>query len=204
MKIRITPGAVLFLATLAFERDLLFLSSILAALFHECGHLLAANVLKIRIRMLEIDLMGAKIYLAGSVPSYRAELALAGAGPLFSLLLAIPATALRSPFGEALLTATLSFALFNLLPISGFDGGRMLHAALAAIWNARQADRVLFVTTYLSLLLMFSLSACLLLRFGEDATLAVLSASLFAQLFLSLDAPDKKREFERKREHTKG
>ena len=203
MKIRITPGAVLFLSTLAFERDLLFLASVTAALFHECGHLLAAHALKIPIRMLEIDLMGAKIYPAGSIPSYRAELLLAGAGPLFSLLLTLPAAVIPAPLGEALLTATLSFALFNLLPIRGFDGGRMLYALLMAIGGIKHAERVLFATTYLSLLLMFSLSACLLLRFGEDATLAVLSASLFAQLFLSLDAPDKKRGFGRKREHKK-
>lgn len=203
MKIRITPGAVLLLSTLAMERDLLFLASIAAALFHELGHLSAARVLKIPIRMLEIDLMGAKLYPAVSLPSYGAELMLAGAGPLFSLLLALPAAAMRCPFGDLLLTSTLSFTLFNLLPISGFDGGRILHAALAMIWQARQADRVILVTTYLSLLLMFSLSACLLLRFGEDATLAVLSASLFARLFLSLGAPDKKRGFERKQEHTK-
>ncbi|MBR6727599.1 MAG: hypothetical protein IKM08_05355 [Clostridia bacterium] len=192
MKIRITPGAVLLLLTLAPHRDLLFLATLTAAAVHECGHLLAANVLKIPIRMLEIDLMGAKIHPAAALPSYRAELLLAGAGPLFSLLLALPALLIGHAFGAALLSATLSFALFNLLPIRGFDGGRILGSALAALLGTEKADRILFLSTYLSLLLLFSLSACLLLRFGEDASLAVLSASLFAQLFLSLNTGNKK------------
>lgn len=201
MRIRITPGAVLLLSVLAIDRDLLFLATVTAAAVHECGHILAARVLKIPIRMLEIDLMGAKIYPAAPLPSYSAELCLAGAGPLFSLLLAPLSAWLPPAFGLPLLSATLSFALFNLLPIKDFDGGRVLAAMLAVPLGARRVDHVLFATTYLSLLLMFSLSACLLLRYGEDASLAVLSASLFARLFLPLSPTDKKRGFKRKQEH---
>ena len=80
--------------------------------------------------------------------------------------------------------ATFSFALFNLLPISDFDGGRMLHATLSQLLENQTADRVLGVTSYLSLFLLFSLSSCILLKYGQNLALAVLSASLFAKLFL--------------------
>lgn len=184
MKIRITPGAILLIAALVFKRDMLLPATVLAAVLHECGHLLAARCLGIRLRLLELDMMGAKLYPAAQIPSYRSEALLAAAGPAASLLLALipPVT----PFRAALRTATLSFALFNLLPIEGFDGGRVLHAVLAALRGAETAARALFCSSYLSLLLLFSLSACLLLRYGEDAALAVLSASLFARLFLAL------------------
>lgn len=189
MKIRITPGAVLLLAVQLFTDSPLFVAGMLAALFHECGHLLAARLLRIPLRLLEIDLMGARIYPAGALPSYRAEGLLAMAGPTASLLLALPLIGSSSPLLAALRFSTLSFALFNLLPIEGFDGGRMLFALLAARFHEKAAERVLFFTSYLSLLLLFSLSSCLLLRYGENATLAVLTASLFARLFLSLDQP---------------
>ncbi len=187
MRLRITPGALLLFAVMAAERDLLFWATTLAALIHEMGHLLAAKYAKIPIRMLEIDLMGAQIYPAGAIATYKGEAILAGAGPLFSLLLALPAAQGSNAFSQALLTATLSFALFNLLPIKGFDGGRLLHAPVATKYGPEAAEKLLAVTTYLSLLLLFSLSSCLLLRYGESATLAVLSASLFARLFLSLE-----------------
>ena len=194
MKIRITPGAVLLLAVLAFDKSAVFAASLLAATVHECGHLLAARWLHVPLSLLELDLMGAKLYPARAIPSYRAEALLAAAGPLFSLLLALPLAWSAVPFFAALRSATLSFALFNLLPIEGFDGGRVLRSLLACRLGEDTARRAVFASSYLSLLFLFALAACLLLRYGEDATLAVLSASLFAKLFLSLDAPVKGRK----------
>ena len=205
MKIRITPGAVLLLAVLSFDKSTVFAASVLAAALHECGHLLAARLLHIPLRLLELDLMGAKLYPANAIPSYHAEALLAAAGPLCSILLAVPFFGTRLPFFVALRTATLSFALFNLIPIEEFDGGRVLFSLCACRLGEGIARRVLFASSYLSLLFLFALAACLLLRYGENATLAVLSASLFARLFLSLDTPAKgtkrsrrkKRGFER-------
>ena len=184
MKIRIAPATLLFLLLLAFNHNFLLPATLLAALFHECGHLLAAKMLNIPIRLMEIDLFGAKIYPASFIPSYRQELLLAAAGPLFSLLLGVFLLPHSTAFSVAMRDATFSFALFNLLPISDFDGGRMLHATLSQLLENQTADRVLGVTSYLSLFLLFSLSSCILLEYGQNLALAVLSASLFAKLFL--------------------
>ncbi len=185
MKIRIAPAAVLYFFMLAPSKNHLLAATLLAALFHECGHLLAARWLGVRVRLLEIDLFGAKIYPFGFISSYRQELLLAAAGPLFSLMLgAFLLPHASTPFHAALLRTTLSFALFNLLPIRDFDGGRVLHAALSRLFCTDTADRALAVTSYLTLLFLFSLSSCILLRYGQNLALAVLSASLFAKLFL--------------------
>ena len=185
MKIRITPGALLLLCVMAFSGSSLFLASLLAAAVHECGHLLAARLLGIRLRLLELDIPGARLVPASLLPSYRAEGMLAAAGPFASLLLALLLLPFPGELALATRTATLSLALFNLLPVIGFDGGRVLHACIAPLAGERIAERILCVTCYLSLLLLFSLSACLVLRYGQNLTLAVLSASLFARLFLS-------------------
>ena len=161
MKIRITPGAILLLLILAFSRSLFFAASLLAALFHECGHLLAARLLGIRIALLELDLGGARLYPARIIRSYRAEGLLAAAGPFFSLLLALLLTGRSSPLAAALRAATLSLALFNLLPIEGFDGGRMLCALLASFLPEEGVRSLLSITSYAVLLLLFSLSSCL-------------------------------------------
>lgn len=184
MKIRIAPATLLFLLLLAFNHNFLLPATLLAALFHECGHLLAARLLDIRIRSMEIDLFGAKIYPASFIPSYRQELLLAAAGPIFSLLLGVFLLPHGGAFAIAMRDATFSFALFNLLPISDFDGGRMLHATLSQLTHSETADRILAATSYLSLLFLFSLSSCILLKYGQNLALAVLSASLFAKLFL--------------------
>ena len=77
------------------------------------------------------------------------------------------------------------FAAFNLLPVSGFDGGRMFFATLARRLSVRAAVTVLHCGTYLTLLFLFCLSSCLLLRYGQNLPLFVLCAVLFAKIFLS-------------------
>ena len=192
MKLRITPGAALLLTVLLL-RGASALPLLLAAALHEAGHLLAAKRLGIRLRRMELDLLGARLYPALPLPSYRKEALLALGGPAASLLTALFCLPAR-PALQSLLAASLSLGLFNLLPIEGFDGGRILHALLAQFKGEVPAHRTLFITTYLSLSLLFSLSACLLLRYGEDAALAVLSASLFARLFLPFRRPRAARE----------
>ena len=184
MKIRITPGALLLLCVMLFTRDLLFPATMLAATWHECGHLLAARLLGVRLRLLELDIPGARLFPAGPLPSYAAEGWLAAAGPAASFLLALLIYPLNGSFFAALLAATLSLGFFNLLPVSGFDGGRVLCAILTPLLGERAGARVLRVGSYLSLFFLFSLSAALLLRYGENLSLTVLCASLFSRIFL--------------------
>ena len=153
-------------------------------IFHEAGHILAARLLGVRLRLLELDIPGARLVPTGALPSYRAEALLAASGPAASLLLALLCLPHGGSFANALLWATLSLALFNLLPVRGFDGERVLCCALSACLTPPTARAVCSTLAYLTLLLLFALSACLLLRFGEQLSLAVLSASLFTRLFL--------------------
>ena len=184
MKIRITPGALLLLFVMLFTGDVLFPATMLAAAWHECGHLLAARLLGVRLRLLELDIPGARLFPAGPLPSYAAEGWLAAAGPAASFLLALLIYPLNGSFFAALLAATLSLGLFNLLPVSGFDGGRMLGAILTPLLGERAGTQVTRNATYLSIFFLFSLSATLLLRYGENLSLAVLCASLFTRIFL--------------------
>ena len=184
MRIRITPGALLLLGVMLVTRDVLFPATLLAATWHECGHLLAARLLGVRLRLLELDIPGARLFPAGPLPSYAAEGWLAVAGPAASFLLAALIYPLNGSFFTALLAATLSLGFFNLLPIGSFDGGRILGAVLAPLTSEHVGARVVHVASYLSLFFLFSLSATCLLRYGENLSLGVLCASLFVRIFL--------------------
>lgn len=184
LQIQITPGAVLFFCALALTGAPSFLSTALCVAVHECAHLAAAKACRVRIRALALDIGGAQIKTAGLFPSYRTEWLVAAAGPASSLLLAFFLAPVRTPFSQSAMLTSLSLALFNLLPIEGFDGGRMLFAVGAPLLGETFATRAVYVTTYLVLLFLFSVAACLLLRYGRNATLIALSASLFTKLFL--------------------
>ena len=198
MKVRITPGALLLLAVMLFTGNALFLATLLAAAVHECGHLLAALTLGIRLRLLELDIPGARLLPAGALPSYAAEGWLAAAGPASSFLLAALIYPLKGAFFSNLFAATLSLGVFNLLPVGDFDGGRVLSAVLTPLCGERVAARTCLILSYLSLFFLFSLAATLLLRYGENLSLAVLCASLFTRIFLlegatPLSAQEKRR-----------
>lgn len=184
MKIRITPGAVLMLAAMLLSHDPLFLATLIAATVHECGHLLAARRLGVRLRLFELDVIGARLFPVGSIPSYRAEVLLAAAGPLFSVLLAVFLLPCGAPFAREVLAATCSLALFNLLPVEGFDGWRILGGILAPRLGAERTASVLAVCCYLSVFALFCFSSALLLRHGESLSLTVLCACIFARTFL--------------------
>lgn len=189
MKIRITPGALLLLGVMLFTGDTLFFATLLAAGAHECGHLLAARVLGVRLRLLELDIPGARLLPAGALPSYAAEGWLAAAGPLASFLLAFCIYPLDGVFFSTLFASTLSLGFFNLLPVGDFDGGRVLAALLTPRLGQQTADKLRLIVSYLAIFFLFSLSTTLLLRYGDNLSLAVLCASLFTRIFLLAQNP---------------
>ncbi len=133
---------------------------------------------------MELDLFGAKIIPRGVLRSLSAEWILAAAGPLFSVLLALLLLPFSARFAGAVRFASASLAVFNLLPIAGFDGGRMFFAAVSRVLPLPIAEKLCGGCTYLTLLFLFCLSSCLLLRYGQNLALFVLTAILFAKIFL--------------------
>lgn len=184
MKIRINPGALVFFAVLLFTGKQSLFAILLAAAFHEAGHLFAARLLGIELQYLELDLFGAKIYPKGTLRSLSAEWALAAAGPLFSVLLALVLLPFSARFAVTARLASASFAVFNLLPVAGFDGGRMFFSFFARLLPLPAVEKLCACCTYLTLLFLFCLSSCFLLRFGQSLALFVLTAILFAKIFL--------------------
>ncbi len=121
---------------------LLFFGSIL---FHELAHSVLARRHRIPVRSITLFFFGGVAAIEQDPPTPRAELEIAIAGPIASLLLGLGFSALSGVFAtgsaDALMFAwlgriNLSVAVFNLLPGLPLDGGRVLRAWL---W-ARRGD----------------------------------------------------------------
>jgi len=118
---------------------LLFVASLLV---HELAHALVARHYKVGVERITLWLLGGVSQLATEAPSPRAELLIAGSGPMASLAvgglfagvaagggaLGLPKLALAGMVWLAVANAAL--AVFNLLPGAPLDGGRVLRAAL--------------------------------------------------------------------------
>ena len=118
-----------------------------AAAVHEAGHLLAFLLCGRRVPRFSLRAFGFLLTPRESALSYTGELTVAAAGPFFNLLMALSLIpAMRT--GAALEANFCFFALnlltgvLNLLPICGFDGGRVLRSALLLLLPPRAAERI--------------------------------------------------------------
>jgi Zn-dependent protease len=123
----------------AVPSALLFLASLLA---HELAHAVVARRHGVRVRAITLWMLGGVAELDGEPPSPGADFVIAAVGPLVSLAAALVFTltttaawALAAPAVVIAVLAWLAFmnavlAVFNLLPGSPLDGGRVLRAAL--------------------------------------------------------------------------
>lgn len=122
---------------------ILFLSCLLG---HELAHVLVARRFGVTARRITLWLLGGVSELDGEAPTPRAELFIAGAGPLTSLAFGalgaaamFGVSALGGPGAVVVALAWLTavnvlLAVFNLLPGAPLDGGRVLRAVL---WRIR-------------------------------------------------------------------
>ncbi len=119
----------------------------LSLLLHELGHALQAQREGMQIEGITLWLFGGVAQFRGEFPSAAAELRIALAGPLVSLLLGgsfvgLGALAASQDAVQGVLTwlgyINLLLLAFNMLPALPLDGGRVLRALL---WHARRDFR---------------------------------------------------------------
>lgn len=179
---------LMLLAWMLEDRMAQTFSLLIAALLHECGHLLVARWLHISITSLHISVLGARLELGDPLLSYQREWLLCAGGPLFSVLLAAVAAILSSrlphtDFLTLLAPTSLALGLINLLPVGWLDGGRMFRAVCRLILPHVLATRIIRITSLAFLLLLWMTSVYLLLRVGNSLSLFVFSFSLFLRFF---------------------
>ena len=162
-KISISLFSCLWLVALMLLDVPYFLPLLFAALLHECGHLLCAAALKIPIRSVKLSILGARISVDLSRLSYGRELLLALCGPLAGIIF---------------------LSAFNLIPVESLDGGRMLRCAVSALFSPEAADSVMRISTFISLVLLWSLSVYMMLKALSGLTLFFFSSLLFAKFFV--------------------
>jgi Zn-dependent protease/predicted transcriptional regulator len=135
-----------------------YIASLLA---HELAHSLVARRNGVEVQDITLWLLGGVSRLQGEFPDPGAEIRVAGAGPLMSLLLggvfSLLAWLAHAAGAGGVIVAALAWlgginillAVFNVIPAAPLDGGRLLRAVLwritgdklkAAIWSARSGQ----------------------------------------------------------------
>lgn len=146
--VSVDPWACIFAALLLLLVPLRWLlAAVLAAILHECFHILAIRLCGKHIFSIHIGLGGTTIET--DVSGITQELLCALAGPFGSLLL----LTFCHCFPELALCAGAQ-GLFNLLPIYPLDGGRALQCLLTMLFPEKAARVGKWITLAVFLLLL--------------------------------------------------
>lgn len=184
MRFRPSPIALAALLLLVLcDREGIGTAALLAAVVHECGHFLAARCLRLPLREMQLDFLGARLCTEGRMLSYGEEWLLAAAGPMVSLWAsAVGACFLsRSYFAFCFSASSLLLGLLNLLPVRTLDGGRMLEIVTERFFGLRVSRAVLSVTSFAFLFLLWAFSVYFLLKVGDGLSLLCFSLGLFTR-----------------------
>jgi Zn-dependent protease len=134
-RVHIHPSLVLWLSILFYLRPRLVAAFLLAAGLHELGHFFALVLLERQPQGVTLSCFGAAMETPAL--SYRQTLTAAAAGPAVNLLLT-----LLWDFCPGLARCSAALGLFNLLPIPGLDGEKMLSAWLLLHFPQESVFRV--------------------------------------------------------------
>ncbi|MBQ7173820.1 MAG: hypothetical protein IJR88_06875 [Clostridia bacterium] len=179
LKLLLAAGLILSLFVL--DPSPYLLPTLMAALLHECGHLLAFLLLKIPLSGVSVGFFGMRLRSAGRLLSYGEEWLLSASGPLASLFGAALGALLwnKGSFFASFSCASLLLGLLNLAPIRSFDGGRMLECFLSTLLDPEKSRTVLYFCSCACLFFFFALSSYLFLLAGEGVGFFFFSAGLF-------------------------
>ncbi|MBQ9298554.1 MAG: site-2 protease family protein [Clostridia bacterium] len=139
MQIKISLQIFIFVIIFYLTRQInVYAILMLLAFIHECGHLLAGLLLKLKPKKLEINPFGlAIIFEEFGCRNKEFELKkmlIAIAGPATNLIIILIVILFNLPIDnltkEILIYANILIIAFNMLPIFPLDGGRIVRSAL--------------------------------------------------------------------------
>lgn len=192
MKIRLSFSGALMAVALFFTHSYLSISALVASFLHELGHIAAARLCKIPLKELRLGIFGAALTPTSAIYSYKKEILLAISGPLVNILSGIFMILffdVGSGFLELFTEASLFLGVLNLLPITDFDGGRVLFCLISYEFSPKVAFTVLKTTSFILVLSLWIFSVYLLLRLSSTLSLFVFSVFLFSKLFIIAEKP---------------
>lgn len=145
-RVEVTAGFLLLMAWLNYTDTQGLLGwTVLACAAHELGHWCAVRLLGGRVSELRLTAVGAEMRFQGGL-TYVGEILCAASGPAVNLALALWSARWRTEWAFVFSGINLTLGCFNLMPVCGLDGGRILHSLLTCAFGPHRAEQLKSVT----------------------------------------------------------
>lgn len=135
---------------LAVDRTGLVVPTLFAVFIHESGHLLAMWAADCQPKQIRLIPSSVQI-VRGFSPKRCGEIAVTVCGPAANLVifgvLFVNYFIFKSEQSLTFAILNLVIAIFNLLPVSGLDGGTLLAAVIARFTDIYKAERIVRIIT---------------------------------------------------------
>ena len=153
-----------------------------AIIIHEAGHLLASAISKNRFKRISLQAGGLVLGGNRNFASYKSEAFIALCGPLLNILSRLLTAKSELPLISLFADHSFALALINLLPIDGFDGGRLASCLLSCFLPPKACSILCDVLSFLALFFLWSISVYLMLKTDRNISPFVFSASVFLKI----------------------
>lgn len=185
-KIHISPLSALTVIILFFFNPPEYVCTMLmCALLHESGHLVAMRIMGIRHEKITVTPLGADIkmpwtrgygtdmlvYVSGAAANFF------GAVSAYTVYIARPSTIVMF-----IMISNLLYAVFNMLPIRGLDGGGFAEALLMKYTSPDTAWRICGILSCVSMLFLVAFAVFMIFASGTNFSLFLIILHLFVGL----------------------
>lgn len=180
-----------FLAVITFMLSLrtgTVLYAVLFSMLHELGHLACMLALGNKPQCVSFELTGINILRNESTSvSLTQEILTAISGPLANLILFLFFALLWGKIGEekflSMASVNLILMTFNLLPIKGLDGGKVLYYFISKCFSFKAAKTVLTVSSVVFVILMLSYGIYVLYLTRYNFSMLIIALMLSLSIF---------------------
>ena len=187
VKIHIRFGFVfvLAIAIIIFPIKVIF-AWLLAAAFHEIGHILSLSIMGKGIENISLGFSGASIQTEPM--TYKQEILAAASGPVFGSVLI-----LFSDYIPMISIFAFINTVINLIPLYPMDGGRVLRGLIYIIFKETVARKICNITFYMQYVMLLIGGVFVSLKFS---TYWILIATIFFMIKIKLSCKQQWQEIQ--------
>ncbi len=181
MRVKINLQIFLIVIILILTRQIQMYSFIMIfAFIHEIGHIIVGILLKLKVKLLQINPFGISVSFEDY--GYKKLLEVKKiiiflAGPITNFLIALVTYYLNINFEikQMIIYSNIILGFFNLIPIYPLDGGKILKSFLRLKYNSYKVDKIINIFSNVQMSLITAIGSILIIYFKNIGIFLVLT-----------------------------